>query len=215
MLILLRGKMFLSKATLRTKINELFKQGTYGINFFSDAEASYDLRLGKEVFVTTEKKPLYLEEGDIVKIEPGQFALLTTEEYLTMPNDLLGFITIRNKYKMKGLINISGFHVDPGFKGKLIFSVYNIGPTTIVLKRKEQVFAIFYAEIEKSAGYKKDPLESIPTDVIEALVGARHPSLYELESNVERNWTYIKIYGGIITTLLITLLGIILNIFKK
>jgi dCTP deaminase len=44
------------------------------------------------------------------------------------------------KIKQRGLVNVSGFHVDPGYSGKLLFSVYNAGPRSIVLTRGEPVF---------------------------------------------------------------------------
>ena len=50
-----------------------------------------------------------------------------TKESIEVPLDALGLISIRSKYKLKGLINVSGFHVDPGFRGSLVFAVYNAG----------------------------------------------------------------------------------------
>jgi hypothetical protein len=41
----------------------------------------------------------------------------------------MAFISMRTAFKFKGLVNISGFHVDPGYKGKLIFAVFNASPT--------------------------------------------------------------------------------------
>ena len=59
---------------------------------------------------------------------PGQFAFLLTDEIVEVPDSAMALISIKAKIKWRGLINVSGFHVDPGFKGRLIFSVYNAGP---------------------------------------------------------------------------------------
>ena len=89
---------------------------------------SYELALGDEYFSTGSKKNLvkYLsDKNKHLVIKPGQFALLLTEETIEIPSDKIAFISIKASIKFSGLVNISGFHVDPGFKGHLKFSVYN------------------------------------------------------------------------------------------
>lgn len=79
---------------------------------------AYELSLGEEIFQTdssTGKKEVLKNNGDQVIIKPGQFALLLTDEKLRMPLDKIAFISIKAGIKLKGLINVSGFHVDPGF----------------------------------------------------------------------------------------------------
>jgi len=136
--------------------------------------ANYDLRLGNEFFVSREKYPKRLTEIDpYIVIEPGDFAILTTHEYIYVPIDLLGLISLRNRYKKSGLINISGFHVDPGYCGKLMFSVYNAGPEKVLLKYKEPVFMIMYDKLEEPAlkGYEKEGFENITVDLVSGLIG--------------------------------------------
>lgn len=207
---------FISQKEIEERVNrnQLFERDTYSEKCFSTSGASYDLRLGEEVFVTPETEPKQLSKNQTLNIEPGQFAALTTEEYIKMPNDLIGFITIRFRYKSKGLVNISGFHVDPGWEGKLIFSVYNVGPSTISLRQGEKVFSIFFATIHPETSYKRGEFSEqkrIPLSIIESLAGARAPSLQKLEDQVKTNWTYIKIYGGIIIGLLITVVVALLT----
>jgi dCTP deaminase len=48
---------------------------------------------------------------------------------------------------MRGLVNVSGFHVDPGFRGRLKFSVYNAGSEAIVLDVGERLFPIWFYEL--------------------------------------------------------------------
>jgi len=131
-----------------------------------------------------------------------------------MPDGLLGFITVRFQYKSKGLVNISGFHVDPGFEGRLVFSVYNAGPATVTLRRGERVFSIFFAELHPETTYKGDynRQTQIPLAIVETFAGARVPSLQALENKVNRNWTAIKIYGAILTGLLVTVVGALIRI---
>ncbi len=112
--------------------------------------AAYELMLGPEAFVTdtsTGTKQI-LEVNQQLVISPGQFGLLLTEETVTIPNDTIGFISIKAGIKFKGLVNVSGFHVDPGFKGRLKFSVYNAGGKNIVLDRTNPVFLIWFSDLE-------------------------------------------------------------------
>ena len=75
---------------------------------------------------------------------------------------------------MKGLVNVSGFHVDPGFEGRLIFSVYNAGPRSIILDHGSKCFMIWFAKLSTSAdahkGTHKDQ-NGIKSKYIEALKG--------------------------------------------
>ncbi|MES2458193.1 MAG: deoxycytidine triphosphate deaminase [Bacteroidota bacterium] len=112
---------------------------------------AYELSLGKEVYLTDSKtgKVETLDKDDRqIDINPGQFALLLTKEKVSIPKDKIAFISIKAGEKLKGLINVSGFHVDPGFNDHLLFSVYNAGPSTIVLNFGEPYFPIWFAEMK-------------------------------------------------------------------
>ena len=141
------------------------------------ANAAYELCLGDEVYLTdskTGKKEILDEKNSQVVIKPGQFALLLTDEIVTIPNDILAFISIKFGQKIKGLINVSGFHVDPGFTGKIIFSVYNAGPATIVLDKGSPYFMIWFSKLTSpSTPYdgKHNKQNSISAENISALKG--------------------------------------------
>src|SRR2546428_1590687 len=108
---------------------EIFEGSTYERDPDTIDRAMYDMRLGTEVFVSDSATPTRLNEtSPFVSIKPGEFAILTTHERLTLPADILGFISLKFKWASRGLINISGFHVDPGYIGTIVFSVYNAGP---------------------------------------------------------------------------------------
>lgn len=121
--------------------------------------AAYTLAVGDEVFVTEDKPDVgglkdgvkqKLGTGSQIRIPPGQFAFLVTEEIIKVPNDALAFISMKAKYKFKGLVNVSGFHVDPGWDGQLVFSVYNAGPAPVYLERGLPLFLIWYSDLDAS-----------------------------------------------------------------
>jgi dCTP deaminase len=105
--------------------------------------AAYTLAIGPEVYISPTDQTAdpstvtvrKLDENEAFTIPPGQFAFLLTEEIVSVPADALAFISIRAKTKFRGLVNVSGFHVDPGYRGQLTYSVFNAGPVPIHLKR--------------------------------------------------------------------------------
>lgn len=172
----------------------------------------YDLRLGNEYYSTTSDLPVYLNKKDpYVVIRSGDFALLITKEKLQMPLDVMAFISIKFTYKQKGLINISGFHVDPGYNGKIIFSVYNAGPNDIILRSEDCVFMIFFQGLGQKIKKKSSgSFENIPVNMISAIRG-RSASLSANAEKIDRVEHYVKFYGSIAIAIIILLLGVILR----
>ncbi|MBS1492225.1 MAG: deoxycytidine triphosphate deaminase [Bacteroidetes bacterium] len=108
----------------------------------------YELRLGNDYYISSDGKgsKKISDQNPQIIIPSGQFALLTTKETLGLTSDFFGLISIKAGIKFKGLVNISGFHVDPGFKGILKFSVYNAGARDIVLDKDQRVFPIWFGK---------------------------------------------------------------------
>ncbi len=93
--------------------------------------------------------------GEYITIPAGQFALLLTTEKVFVPINAIAFISMKAKFKLRGLINVSGFHVDPGFIGRLKFSVYNAGSSSIDLEPGQRLFLIWFSDLDRptAAGY--------------------------------------------------------------
>ncbi|WP_339489452.1 dCTP deaminase domain-containing protein [Pseudomonas sp. EL_65y_Pfl2_R95] len=148
--------------------------------------AAVSLTLGDEIYITPSdpdnskdtgvKKKLTDKKSQFV-IPKGQFAFLLTNEIITVPNDALAFISFKATYKFKGLINVSGFHVDPGWHGRLIFSVYNAGPLDITLEKGDAFALIWFADLDRvsTEDYKKkattSPLMSLDSKLISNMTG--------------------------------------------
>lgn len=125
--------------------------------------AAYTLHVGHEVYVSPDQKiknpnrhtKQKLTNGECFTIPPGQFAFLVTRESVKVPDDALAFLSIKARIKFNGLINISGFHVDPGYSGKLLFSVLNAGPKPLHLQQGQELFLIWYADLDGPTSNKK------------------------------------------------------------
>ena len=143
--------------------------------------AAYTLSIGPEVHVSPNDQTAEpttvtirkLNEKEAFTIPPGQFAFLLTEEVVSVPADALAFISIRAKTKFRGLVNVSGFHVDPGYCGQLTFAVFNAGPVPVHLKRGQPIFLIWYTSLDRETAFKKDGTirKGIDPELVTAVAG--------------------------------------------
>jgi len=126
---------------------------------------AWTLTVGKKIYITPTAAAAKsgshtirnLNDGESFQIPPGQFAFLQTAECVRVPASAMAFISMKASIKLKGLINVSGFHVDPGFDGVLIFTVYNAGPSPIHLHQGQSCFLIWFASLDNElTKYKKN-----------------------------------------------------------
>jgi dCTP deaminase len=216
---------FWSSQTLRSRLPNLIEP----FNENQIESASYELCLGEEVYISPlpdtplkERKKIPLSEKDTVLIPPGQFAFLITSEKIKIPNNALAFISIKFKFKSKGLINVSGLHVDPGYRGKLIFAVYNAGPLPLHIGRGERVFSIWDADLDQDDENPRNKIDydSIPTDLMNSpdLVSSLPylvKRLDDLEKKVEKYSIQQAIFFGIAISILLVFVRPIVEIFLQ
>ena len=221
---------FLSSETLRAKIE------TQSLITPFDASAikhgAYELALGPEAFVTStpEGTKRILEVGGQLRIPPEQFGLLMTAEKVKVPCDSIGLISMRAGVKFQGLINISGFHVDPGFEGQLKFSVYNAGSQPIVLDYGQRIFLIWYCDLdcetkdlyegsrENQTGISGKEVSAMQGDIASA--GALKIAFDELKRDYTQRITSLEkeifLWRGVGITLIFVFLGVIIkNVFEQ
>jgi len=120
------------------------------------SQGAYELSLSHDV-ITTPPDPAdnqTAEATGVLRIPSGQFGILYTREEVRIPSNVLAFISIKASVKFDGLVNISGFHVDPGFHGRLKFSVYNAGSQPIFLQIGQPAFLIWFSDLDQST---RDP----------------------------------------------------------
>lgn len=186
--------------------------------------AAYTLSIGPELYVSPsdqtgdQETVRRLDPGAGFMVPPGQFAFLLTDEIVRVPDDALAFISIRAQIKFRGLINVSGFHVDPGYHGQLTFAVFNAGPVPVHLKQGDEVFLIWYASLDRATtlGKKEEHVrKGIDTKLIAGVAGelqsfasldAKIETLGDRIHAVERTQEHLRVLGAVAVTLLISLL---------
>lgn len=154
--------------------------------------ASYNLTVGEEIYISPStpeetKSREMLKKRESRAIPPGQFAFLHTEETVNIPRDAIAFIALRSRAtKFRGLVNVSGFYVEPGYKGNLVFAVFNAGPGEIQVARGDAWFEIFFADLVASTPeFRPKPgFKGVPNELITPLSNRFH-SLPGLAAAIE------------------------------
>ncbi|PPD57858.1 dCTP deaminase [Dehalogenimonas etheniformans] len=204
---------FLTDRDIIEKRSELFPNHLSEFDDNAAERASYDLSLGDEVYISREEYPQKLtQEKPFVSIPRGQFALLHTYETIKLPKNYLGLISVKFRKKARGLINVSGFHVDPGYEGKIVFSVYNAGPTDVVLKYREKTFMIFFYELSKDAEkpYNKPGYKALPVEIVTSLRGTS-ASLSDVDKRVAQLETWGKVFWAILIALISAIIALFIQ----
>ena len=129
--------------------------------------ASVDIRLGSEILVfrnnsrthidvmapaddVTEK--ISIEDGSPFLLHPGQFALGSTLETITVPDDVMARVEGKSSLARYGLLihSTAGF-VDPGWSGNLTLEFSNVGILGITLYAGMKIGHISFTELTTPA----------------------------------------------------------------
>ena len=188
--------------------------------------AGYRLSIGSEYFVNGDGTSTVnqLDDAQAFVIGPGQFAFILTKEKVRISKSAIGFISIRASIKFLGLVNVSGFQVNPGFHGNLVFAVFNAGPRHVNLRSGDEIFSLWIADLDapveeghEESGKIPNNLEKIPTDVINGIAGEALTAyqLSEQISELKQQLSTLKESVASVNTWLIRVsatLGLILTI---
>lgn len=156
--------------------------------------AGYRLSVGREYYVNTDgtSSVVKLDFEDTFVVSPGQFAFILTKEKVQISKSAIGFISIRASIKFKGLVNVSGFQVNPGFNGNLVFAVFNAGPRHINLREGDEIFSLWIADLDaevlgthEDKGKIPNNLSNIPMDTINGIAGDALTA-YQLDSRIKK-----------------------------
>ncbi len=144
-------------------IKELIKEGELEVEPFEEKNlqcSSLDLRLGDEVAIYSETECIDIrsevvgvrrfkvgEEG--FKIEPGQFLLATTLEYVKLPNYITAFVEGRSSLGRLGLFIENAGWVDAGFEGQITLELFNANHCPIKLYKGMRVCQLVFARLDR------------------------------------------------------------------
>jgi dCTP deaminase len=156
-----------------------------------DANA-YNLHMGNCYFRTADiaggegQKKTMLSPGEAFIIPAGQFAFLLSKETVNIPSSAMAFISMRTGIKFQGLINVSGFHVDPGYCGKLIYAVYNASPSPVQICEGDAIFKIWFADLDRASEQKYLFIGRPQNDISNTLIRGMSKEIFSLQSLAEK-----------------------------
>jgi dCTP deaminase len=134
------------------EIRKYMEEGRISIEPLEDLEkqlqpAWVDLRLGsefrvfrytKEAFIDSRDPKEYTEtmcsNGEPFVLHPKEFILGVTHEKIRVPGDLAAYVDGRSSLGRIGITaHITSGWVDPGFEGKLVLEISNLGKMPVML----------------------------------------------------------------------------------
>ncbi|MEA5553259.1 hypothetical protein VB713_20165 [Anabaena cylindrica UHCC 0172] len=106
------------------------------------SNASYDLRVGDEYRDHRDSGKTDLLSNGKISLQPGSAVIIETAELVHFPKSRFGHVVPKVSLLQQGLSNTSS-KIDPGYRGKLSITVFNLGKRTVELKQG-QVFCTLY-----------------------------------------------------------------------
>ncbi len=146
--------MILGSEEIKTRLEQgqVFKEGTWHEDNIK--EASYALKVAGDGLIIDS---IACEQGaeypeTYLEIRPGRIAILSTQEELHMPPDLVGRIGIRLDFAAQGLTGLMGIQVDPYYGDdhpeRLFIRVANLGNESVRLLPGAPVFNIEFNRVD-------------------------------------------------------------------
>ena len=134
----------------------------------------YDFILSKMVLGVEQGRPRNIEESkENAVIKPGEVAYVMTEESLDLPDDIYCQLSTKRKLSLKGIVILGGLIIDPNYKGKLIFGLYNLSSRVYpLLSGKKLVAGVFY-RVNKKSDKHPESITDFPVELIQIMADAK------------------------------------------
>ena len=128
-------------------IREALNSGHLKIEPFTEGSvqpASYDLHVGDQAAVSSDKSVVELDKKGFVQIKPGDFVIVSTHEKLALDARHAARFGLTSTYARKGLIATVGAQIDPGFRGRLFVGLTNLSTKPITLPHRDTFLTVEY-----------------------------------------------------------------------
>jgi deoxycytidine triphosphate deaminase len=164
--------------------NTFIKKG----NLHSCEGIKYDFTLSDYVISRELGRPIHLKEQKNIKatIAPGEIAFVMSEEELELPNTVFCQLSPKRKLSLDGIIILGGLIVDPQYKGKLIFGLYNASSAEYpILYGKKLIAGVFFEADARLEGHSLPvPIEDFPNELVQMVARYTPNSSKELQKEL-------------------------------
>ncbi len=111
--------------------------------------ASYDLGVGSQAITSSSRRKIDVKADGFVEIDAGDFAIVVTEEVITLDNQHVGRFGLRSVWARRGLIATTGPQIDPGFSGRLKVGLTNLSSKKIALSHLEHFLTVEFHHLSE------------------------------------------------------------------
>ncbi|MDG4812507.1 dCTP deaminase [Hydrogenovibrio sp. 3SP14C1] len=102
-----------------------------------------DIIMGDEVVI---------KEGEAFFLHPGELALASTFESVSIPDDLVGWLDGRSSLARLGLmVHVTAHRIDPGWQGQIVLEIFNSGKLPLALRPGMDICAINFETLSSAA----------------------------------------------------------------
>ena len=179
--------------------------------------ASLDLTIGR-ILLPIEGQDDKVREETNVSLEQGETVVVETHEFLSMPRTVAAIGFPPATVSRNGLLMTNPGHVDPGFKGRLRFTVINLGRKPIELASGNPICTLLiFSVAEPDRAYDQLDTTEKPVGPTDAVLLARLSKDFlnfsdRIKTTVAGELRTAQIATPIISGILAILLTILANI---
>ena len=188
------------------------------------ASAGYDLRVGEQA-LKSDGKLYSVKEKGFMEILPGEMVSFVTLETLDISLNLVGRILPLSRVSNRGILSPIS-QIDPGYRGKVVFTLFNYSPNVFILNYGDPVLRIEFDRLDVPS---KQPyrgtyqgVSSIPVELPEFRATRKLPSIVEtaeqvhlLMKELQRTRVQLRITLAAIVSILIGFIAVLLSILFR
>jgi deoxycytidine triphosphate deaminase len=112
---------------------------------------SYDMRVGTIFDGNSRIAAGSTHTDKNLQVQPGQFVYIYTLEELTLPSDVSATAYAINALSSRGFLVLNPGHVDPGFRGPLTVTAWNLNNKPQLIEVGERIITVLLARLPKAA----------------------------------------------------------------
>lgn len=147
----------LSDKTIKERIRLTKDLVVLPLNDCDIQPCSIDLHLGPSL-KTIQGHEYNLEKG-ILELEPGEFILGSTTEYVEIPDDLVATVDGKSSLGRLGITaHVTAGYIDAGFKGNITLEIANLSNESFYLKKGMKIcqirFTTLTTPVDKPYGHE-------------------------------------------------------------
>ena len=106
-------------------------------------------------------KEILIDKDEVFYLHTGELVLAVTQEFVKLPNNLVGWIDGRSSLARLGLmVHMTAHRIDPGWQGHIVLECCNFGKLPLALRPGMIIGALSFELLSKPAvrpyNYRKD-----------------------------------------------------------